>query len=808
MFLDLLRLQAAEQPDRPALLAPGRADITRGELLRQSERLAATLCAHGIRAQDAVAVALPDTPEFVVAFLAGLLAGACAPLNPRLRENEFEEQLVSLKARAIIAADGSPMRRAAARLDIPAIEVIAEPSAPLPMREPKGAETALLLHTSATTGAPKLVGHTYDNLDAHIANSQVILRITPADRMLGMLPMFHLHGLISFLTQLVYGGSVVITSGFDAGEFIGWLERYRPTWYTAAPALHRAILPLARANRPVVERSGLRLIRSIGAPLTPELIAATQEALGVPVLEGYGLTETGLASSNPPPPGKRKPGSVGLGTGTEIRIDGPPGGEGEILLRGPGIATGQAGGDGWFRTGDLGRLDEDGYLYVTGRIKEIINRGGEKVRPQEVDEALVAHPAVAEAAAFGIPHPTLGEDVAAAVVLRPGGTASEDELRAFVARRLAEYKTLRWIFVADAIPKSATGKPRRVALAERFRAGSGAQEPPRDALERAVAGIWSEVLGVGAPGVHDDFFALGGNSLLAAAMLARVERECGHTVRPDSAGPLTIESIARVARNGAARTSREPALFCIPDLSENQFIYRHLAEHLDCEVRVLVNPAPADGRGAYRMEELAAALVREIRAMQPEGPYRIAGHCFGGIVAFEAARQFAAEGGEAPLLILMDCPMPGYPRVREHWDLFAKTVGAPWWMLRGKQTAAAVGGMLRGARARLMPGHASGSNEVEQSNLLAARAYRPQPFPGRGLHLMARDTWVTSSPMDPRRGWTEVVSGGLDVRFVSGSHETLLAEANAGEAAAEIRAWLAESAGPARRTLSAHASND
>jgi acyl-CoA synthetase (AMP-forming)/AMP-acid ligase II len=263
--------------------------------------------------------------------------------------------------------------------------------------------------------------------------------------------------------------------------------------------LNRAILTLARAHPEVFRRIPLRLIRSTGATPEPEALAWLEKAAGVPVLAGYGLTETGGVTRETPD--ARKPGSAGRSSGLEVAIMDPldkvlaSGLEGEIAVRGASVTPGYvddpeanqaAFRDGWFHTGDIGRLDSEGFLFITGRLREIIDRGGEKIVPQEVDEVLAAHPALADAAAFGVAHGTLGEDVAAAVVLRSGAAASELELRRFAANRLARFKVPRRIVFMDAIPRTATGKAQRGVLAEQFRSRALSHREPSSPLGETV----------------------------------------------------------------------------------------------------------------------------------------------------------------------------------------------------------------------------------------------------------------------------------------------------------------------------------
>jgi acyl-CoA synthetase (AMP-forming)/AMP-acid ligase II/acyl carrier protein len=358
------------------------------------------------------------------------------------------------------------------------------------------------------------------------------------------MPLFHIHGLVAgLLAPLFSGGSTIVASGLPAEGLLRWIDSGKPTWYTAVPTIHQAILAEAR-NRSCAARHHLRFIRSCSASLSPSLQADMETVFEIPVVEAYGMTEAShQIAINPLPPHPRKPGSVGCPTGVQVCIIPPEQANttgisrGEIAIRGKSVTRGYAANsaanqdafvDGWFRTGDEGYLDNEGYLYLTGRLKEMINRGGEKIAPREIDEALVEHKAVTQAITFAVPHATLGEDVAAAVVIRTGMDVSEAELRSYLLDRIAESKVpSRFVFVDD-IPKGPTGKPQRIGLAktlaieliEPFR-------PPTSPIEITLAKIWKEILHIDRIGVADNFFMLGGDSLSTARVLARVNRQFG-----------------------------------------------------------------------------------------------------------------------------------------------------------------------------------------------------------------------------------------------------------------------------------------
>ncbi len=326
------------------------------------------------------------------------------------------------------------------------------------------------------------------NVCASANNIRRSCALTAGDRGLNIMPLFHIHGLIAaVLAPLSAGGSVYCTPGFNALKFFGWMDAARPTWYSAVPTMHQAILTRARQNATIIAAHPLRFIRSSSSALPVPVIAELEATFGAPVIEAYGMTEAAhQMASNPLPPAVRKPGTVGPAAGPAIAIMGEDGSllgagaTGEIVIRGENVtadyennpkASAEAFVHGWFRTGDQGTLDADGYVSITGRLKEIISRGGEKISPREIDEVLMAHPAVQQVVTFAIPHPKLGEEVGAVVVLREGMQVSEQELREFVATRVTDFKVPRKLLFREEIPKGATGKLQRIGLAQKLGLG-------------------------------------------------------------------------------------------------------------------------------------------------------------------------------------------------------------------------------------------------------------------------------------------------------------------------------------------------
>ncbi len=485
--------------DDPAVLAEDQPPLSYRALRTLVDRQCGRMHELGIKPSDQVAIVLPNGPEMATAFVTAASFACAAPLNPAYRAEEFRFFLEDLQASTLIVAAGE---------ESPAVDVARErgtrilavqqaeggagrfeltqmAASTAPQTAENEIDAALILHTSGTTSRPKMVPLSAANLSAsagHIANT---LQLSGSDRCLNIMPLFHIHGLVGALLSTLYaGGSIYCTPGFNALKFFTWLEDAAPTWYTAVPTMHQAILARSDRNRAVAQKAALRFIRSSSSSLPPQVLAGLEEAFDCPVIESYGMTEAAhQMTSNLLPPGRRVPGSVGVAAGPEVAILGedgallPTGQAGEIIIRGPNVMTGyvnneQANADafsnGWFRTGDQGVMDEDGILRITGRLKEIINRGGEKISPREIDEILLDHPAVAQAVAFAIPHKSLGEEVAAAVVLADGKTATDNDLREFVAAHLAAFKVPRTIRILPELPKGATGKVQRIGLAEKL----------------------------------------------------------------------------------------------------------------------------------------------------------------------------------------------------------------------------------------------------------------------------------------------------------------------------------------------------
>jgi len=568
----LIHEQSRMAPDAPAILAPGKKPISYQQLFTQLEEVALQLNQLGFQRGDRIAVVLPNSPEMATTYLAVSSVCTCAPLNPAYQVDEFIFSLKDLHAKGLITAFGNehPSHKAAVNLGLPILHleadtenaglftlssnltIIAHPSEPvLSMLE----DIALVLHTSGTTSRPKIVPLSHRNVFYSVHNIAGTYALTSSDCCLNMMPLFHIHGLMGALSaSLIAGARVICAPGFVPDQVIDWLSDLAPSWYTAVPTIHQAILDQVH-RQPEKVHTKLRFIRSCSSSLPPQLAWDLEATFGVPVLEAYGMTEaTHQMASNPLPPLARKFGSVGQPTGTtdisildEKGMTLPRNSLGEICIRGENVMAGYENNpnanapsfvDGWLRTGDRGLMDNEGYLFIQSRLKELINRGGEKISPREIDEVLLAHPAVQRAVAFAVPHPTLGEDVAAAVVLRQGCTASVQEIRQFAAAHLAAFKTPRQIIFLKEIPKGPTGKIQRIGLADKLKTELEASKfhegensvAPVTPLQADILSIWKEVLCMENIGVQDDFLALGGDSIQASIMLSTFNEKYGTEV--------------------------------------------------------------------------------------------------------------------------------------------------------------------------------------------------------------------------------------------------------------------------------------
>lgn len=536
-----------------------------------------SLADFGVQSADRLALLTPNGPIAASAFLALSSFVAVAPLNPNLTQDELRSQLQSLEANILVLAQGMPgwVNTIAAEIGIGIIGInptnVAgqfalsgqQVSHPHKLGLAKLMDKALLLHTSGTTGKPKLIGLTHKNLTTSVQNIIETLDLTAKDRAINIMPLFHIHGLIAgLLSPIVSGGAVLCTTGLEADKFVGWATDFKASWYTGISTMHQAILAEIKANPQSLTNCNFRFIRASSAALPIPVRAGLETAFNTSVVEAYGMTEASHQMASQTPTGDRIAGSVGSATGIQIAILDTNGQrienglKGEVAIRGDSVITGyvnnptanaEAFVDGWMRTGDIGTLDADGTLFLVGRIKEIIKRGGFQISPHEIEDALLAQSGISQAAAFGISHDTLGQDLMAAIVVEKGYDIPEDTIRKNLASTLSDYKIPRRILTVDEIPKGSTGKLQRIHLGQllatqletRFLA-------PANILETILCELCEEVIPNSVFGASDNFFMKGGDSLSAMALITKIEKTFGDTI--ETADLYKAPSITQMAQ--------------------------------------------------------------------------------------------------------------------------------------------------------------------------------------------------------------------------------------------------------------------
>jgi oxalate---CoA ligase len=853
-MLGIIADRADRFPAALALLAPGRVPLTYARLHAEIRRHAQVLCAIGISREDRVALLLPNGPEAALGFLATSAICVCAPLNPVCTANEFDAVLSCLRPKVLISSPHLDAERQAvarkhgirvitATADFTREAGVFMLSTSASMRGagdvlPQPSDVALLLQTSGTTSQPKLVGLTHEHLCRSAENIARSLQLSPEDRCLNVMPLFHIHGIVAaILSSLHAGASVVCSSGFRGRHFFQWLQEFQPSWYTSVPTMHAAIVTHAAQHGDIQKHHSLRFIRSCSAALPGSVLRDLEQQFAVPVLEAYGMTEAAhQIACNPLPPAVRKPGSVGVPTGTQIAIFdelGRPLGpdcEGEIVIRGVNVISCYAGNQsdnqqsftgGWFRTGDVGLFDRDGYLFIKGRAKEFINRGGTKICPLEIEEVLLDHPDVAEAVVFAVPEPRLGEEVAAAVVLQRPRPSAATAIREFASYRLSYFKVPRQVVLLDEIPKGPTGKPLRVGLAARL----GLTVPPEEhrqnvlipasstQLEEVLATMWAHIIGTERVGLHDDFFQIGGDSLAAMDLITGIEQVTGQvlTLAALFQAPTIKQLAAFIEQSGPEwqpyvvpiqGSGSRPPFFCV-DAGPR---YLGLAQRLgaDRPILGLLHPHAV----ATSIEVMAEFSVKSIRAVQPEGPYFVGGWCGAGLLAYEIAQQLRAQGQEVALLVLFDAVNPARldglsvtrrifvqadelcRKVLFHLRLmtrlnfddlvayFIERLKNVWHTLTRRTWPARATIQFLRRTLRLPP-----------NMHLMGRRYRPKPYNGRVV-LFRRSLRASSRYLGWDLGWSGVITGEFDVIESQGGHGDMFDEPEVQRTAAKLATYL------------------
>lgn len=691
----VLEHRAARNTEAPAIVCTGLETLTFGALAQYVRVLGDQFRRAGIGPTSRVGVALPRGPEAALVSIAVCSTATLMPINPTLSPADLKAELSRIRVDALILPGWTDVPDWAATPDaafgifkvskaITSFDEIAltltRPIARRPLRfgAVEAQSVAAIFRTSGTTGTAKRVPVTHDNLIEMANKMQQWLQLSPADRSACVMPIYYNAGFkATLLVPLLIGCSVAMPASPGAADFTQWVNELRPTWLTSAPTYLQAVLDKLSASPATRPAPSLRFVLSTASYLPDDVRTRLKAALGVPVAEFYGLCEAGMMTA----PAEARPGTVGRVPEGEIAIRGDdgsllsPGKTGQIVLRGRSVMPGYLVDvddtpsglvDGWLATGDLGTIDADGYLTVVGRTKEIINRGGEKISPYDVEKALLRHPDVREAAVFAVPHPRLGESVAAAVVLNDTAEATSSILTAFLRDRLAPFQMPRQIHILDALPKGNTGKISRSQLSSAFARQVRQIVAPIEPLQIQIAEIWQHYLKRNDFGIDDDFFDAGGDSLQATEMLLELEVVMRQTIGPaEIRAELTIRHLA-TALAGAAAAKNElvtkvkegsgtPLFLCHGDFDGWGLYALRLTELLDYEGPIyLLHPNFDKQAGTDTIEAMAARYVPDLLAAQPDGAFRLAGYCHGGLAAWEIAHQLERAGRTVERVMLID----------------------------------------------------------------------------------------------------------------------------------------------------------
>jgi oxalate---CoA ligase len=835
----IVRAHAALRPDRPALLGTDGTVCTYQQLTAHLDRVSTALVGSAPPGNPVIAVAAASRPELFTAIVAAMSSGICVPFDASQPATEIEAFLSDIMP-SLVLADAAAIERHSdlfRRQGIGVVRMIAVPAVPAGVfdvlavepQQHRGSvrvsgydpDVALLLRTSGTTASSKVVAYTEARLMRIVTSIVDAVKLQPDDRCLNAMPLQHVWAILWVIgASLVAGASVVCPANIGAAALVEGLRAYKPTWYTAAPPTHRDVLAYVRSEARPLDRS-LRFIRTLGAPIDVQLVIDLEAALGAPVLDGYGSTEAPSCAFNLPL--TNRPGSVGRAVDCEIAIF-----DGEVAVRGAKIATSYAGGEpiadpvsGWYRTGDAGYLDADGYLYLTGRLNERINVGGVKISPAAVEAALLAHPDVEDAVAFPLPHPTLGEHVAAAAVRRAGAKTTETELIEYAVALLPRPAVPNVIHLVPSIARDGSGKVRRHELTRTFaRDPQGARLDSARAkdtsLLHALSRIWEDVLEYAPVALDENFFAAGGDSMRAIRVMMRIEADLGVTMSMDTllVAP-TIRTLTRAVLAQAnserpqrrvialrAGGSRPPLYFYDGDTNGGGLYTRILPAVLDAEQPIyLVRPNGALGDDILAsIEMMADADAAMIMAEGPSPAYRLGGFCSGGIVALEVARRLEAAGAKVDVIALVGSSVPN-ARLEPLWALTSRTASLV--SERGARFVyRCARSIVNGVRTRSVPSEFWKLVSWLEDRVRGLPPYRPtldfriynellmRYFPKRYDRTVDL-IWADDDPPliagDPSMGWRHVTR--VRRHSVRGDHTTMLTD-HVGDLAATLRRIL------------------
>lgn len=844
MLHEVLIRHAAERPGHAALRALDGRCITYGELPGRLGAVQQWLIGIGIAPGTVLAVTMTNGVDAALTYLGCSLHATLSPMDPELGPAELKAMLEQVDAEGLLtdAAHASRIRSTTEELGIPLYVLPFQSTgslgtvpgaAEVPFVVPAADHVLLLHRTSGTTGTSKRVPLRAHHIGLQARNTAESLGLTEHDRIVKVMPMFHMHGFGCLTGTLWSGGTVICTPGHDGRYYAEHLREHKPTWFSASPTILNDIARAHRQDPSLKEQAPYRFIRSLSAAIPLSMAEEIERTTVAPLVEQYGLTEAlSPVIANHPPPGARKLGSIGKPYRCEVLIvdrhgkEVPVGEIGEITLKGPGVINAYAGSpevnaQAWFgdrfRTGDLGHVDKEGYVYITGRSKEEINRGGEKISPYEVENAIAGHPGVKAAAAFAFPHPTLGEEVALAYVPTSGPVGSE-ELRRWMLGRIVAFKAPKHYFAVESLPATSTGKVKRYELArlvaradvvisdgpaaevlptepyERAVAQALAAGPiadvdpealPADYVERTVAMVWGQELGLERVLLTDDFFQLGGDSLSGVRICSRLREmlDCKVELVDLFRNPKVKGFAAELGRQDHVKrwTNLAPIRMTGGGIP---FVCVHGDEGNYNLPRLLSDDRPfigfmhqgEDGMGLAHqtIKSIARHYVNELLDARPDGPFILAGFSMGGVVAFEMAKRLRALGREIPLLILLDARGPDF----NWWRYAPRTKLAD---LRGDLLRPRCDRYLK--RGQPIPFRLR-NFYIINTYRRALERYRPKPYEGQVLLVRSRQR--ANEPA----GWETLLNGNMHTKVLPGEHLTLLREPNVRAVVTAVEEYL------------------
>ena len=835
--------------------------------------VARTLVGCGAGCGDAVAVLSENTPAAAILILGTMYGGfVSVPLSATAGRRALIRALDHCGARILFASErylqlaedvASKVEHSVEVYSTDRVGTGAEPAfgATAAIASVRATDPALLIYTSGTTARPKGVSFAHGNLMACAANSARAHRLDADDRLLCVLPIYHMSSMVRLLAALWSGGGLVLARRFDAAAYWQLVDRHRCTWLAINPTVVERLLAIGRPPDALLPR-GIRFARCSSAPLRPARLRRFEETFGVALVEGMGMTEAGDVFLNPVPPGRRKRASVGIPLGIQARVvdglgsDIEPGQTGDIVVRGPSVMTGYhrdevataevLDDESWLRTGDQGYCDEEGYFFLSGRTKEIVIKAGVNIAPLEVEEALEAHPSVAQAAVVGAPEDYLGEQIVAFVVLEEALGSAEGELRQWTESLLGPLKTPDKVAVVDALPRGTTGKVLRGRLrqlvGEVVRSSEGERPAVVDAAQcrrvaQVLASKWADALGLDVVQEDEDFFDLGGDSLLALQMVLEVQREfsivmplslfveaptiseqaplvAALTARPTGGADLSIESrrslepsaqpnpppLLAPVRSGATR----PPLFCAYGLNK----YRDLARELgplqptyglfaEQELQALSLQSYSSGVAPMfpLVQDLASVYLAQIRSIQPTGPYHLIGYSFGGRVALEVAHQLRSAGETVALLAAIDTFLdPREDKLHAQWLLHhARMILRDGPSHLARALVGRIGPLLvrlsADVRVPIASPVLSPSHLEAELRRRARSQHRPPTY--RGPIVLFRAAHRSPAyRVDPLLGWGSIARGGLETHDIAGTHESILREPGVKTIAEKLQPYL------------------